>query len=110
MARYIIVYLLIVFNHFLINCSAMSRVYTLSQAFRAEKSDMKHNKHLNEFIMFEVEEAFVESLDHLMNRVESVCKFLAYYSKNNCTDDLDVIMTKMNHKYFDKILNSKYFR
>jgi asparaginyl-tRNA synthetase len=88
--------------------SAMSRVYTLTQTFRAEKS--MSPKHLSEFLMFEVEESFVESLDDIMDRVETVCKFIAYYLSQNSSDDLNIVLKKTNYKYFDNIANSKYIR
>jgi aspartyl/asparaginyl-tRNA synthetase len=88
--------------------SAMSRVYTLAQTFRAEKS--MSPKHLSEFLMFEVEESFVESLDDIMDRVETVCKFISYYLSQNSSDDLNIVLKKTNYKYFDNIANSKYIR
>lgn len=86
----------------------MSRVYTLSPTFRAERSFSP--KHLSEFTMLEVEEAYLESLDELMDRVESFCKFIAYYLSTHCKDDLNVILNETKYEFFDKILNCKYKR
>jgi aspartyl/asparaginyl-tRNA synthetase len=87
----------------------MSRVYSLSTTFRSEQSRMQ-NKHLSEFTMFEAEEAFVESLDSLMDRVESICKFVTYYAAQHCKDDFKVIFDKTKSRDLDKIANSKYIR
>ncbi|CAG2100088.1 unnamed protein product [Medioppia subpectinata] len=87
---------------------SLSRVYTLSQCFRAEQSLSR--RHLSEFLMFESEEAFVESVDEVMDRVETICKFIAYYISNNCREDLKLIHKETNYKYFDKIANKRYVR
>ena len=60
--------------------------------------------------MFEAEEAFIDSIDQLMDRVETICKFIAYYIRHNCSQDFDVIHKETNYEYFDKISNSKYIR
>lgn len=57
--------------------AALSRVYCLSTAFRAESSMSRH--HLSEFLMFEAEESNVDELGTLMDRVESIIKFVAQY-------------------------------
>ncbi|WVF68954.1 hypothetical protein IAT40_003728 [Kwoniella sp. CBS 6097] len=51
---------------------ALSRVYTLSPAFRAEPS--LTSRHLSEFYMLEGEVAFVETLDQLLDLVEDGVK------------------------------------
>ncbi len=60
--------------------------------------------------MFEAEEAFIDSLDDLMNRVETICKFIGYYVRHNCEHDFNYVVNDTKYKYFDKILNSKYIR
>jgi asparaginyl-tRNA synthetase len=54
---------------------AVSRVWTLSPTFRAEKSDTP--RHLSEFYMLEAEMAFVESLDDIMDVVEDMLRYIA---------------------------------
>lgn len=84
-------------------CS-MSRVYTLSPVFRAEKS--MSPKHLSEFLMLEVEEAFTFSLDSLLNRVESMCKFLAFYLERHCAQDLKYLRTENDEYSFGEAISS----
>lgn len=57
--------------------ASLSRVYTLSQAFRAENSQTR--RHLCEFLMFEAEESNLFELNPLMDRVETIIKFTAQY-------------------------------
>lgn len=51
---------------------SVGKVWTLSPTFRAEKSDTA--RHLSEFYMLEAEECYVETLDTIMERVESLIK------------------------------------
>lgn len=51
---------------------AVSKVWTLSPTFRAEKSDTP--RHLSEFYMLEAEVCFVESMDEIMNLVERMLR------------------------------------
>lgn len=60
--------------------------------------------------MFEAEEAFIDSLDQIMDRVESICKFVSYYIRHNCEQDLSRVLKDTDYKYLDKISNSKYIR
>lgn len=60
--------------------------------------------------MFEAEEAFIDSLDQLMDRVETICKFIAYYVRHNCSQDFDVIAKETNYEHFDNILSARYVR
>ncbi|XP_054163238.1 probable asparagine--tRNA ligase, mitochondrial [Oppia nitens] len=87
---------------------SLSRVYTISQCFRAERSLSR--RHLAEFLMFEAEEAFVDTVDELMDRVETVCKFIAYYLSNQCTDDFNYLIKETNYEYFDNFLQKRYVR
>ncbi|WBW72689.1 mitochondrial asparagine-tRNA ligase Slm5 [Schizosaccharomyces osmophilus] len=57
----------------------MSRVYTITPAFRAENSHT--SRHLAEFWMLEVELAFIETMDALAGVVEDLIKYLVQYLK-----------------------------
>lgn len=54
---------------------AVSRVWTLSPTFRAEKSDTP--RHLSEFYMLEAEMAFTDSLTDVMDVVEDMLRHIA---------------------------------
>lgn len=54
---------------------AVHKVWTLSPTFRAEKSDTP--RHLSEFYMLEAELCFTESMDEVMNVVESMLRHVA---------------------------------
>ena len=84
-------------------CS-MSRVYTLSPVFRAEKS--MSPKHLSEFLMLEVEEAFTFSLGALLSRVEAMCKFLAFYLERHCAEDLQYLRAENGEYGFGQAISS----
>lgn len=58
--------------HLEIYSGALSRVWNLSPAFRAEASDT--NRHLSEFWIVEAEIAFVHNLDQVMVVVENMIK------------------------------------
>jgi asparaginyl-tRNA synthetase len=51
---------------------SVGRVWTLSPAFRAERSDTA--RHLSEFYMLEAEEAFVDSLEPVMDLLETLLR------------------------------------
>ncbi|KAG8776768.1 asparaginyl-tRNA synthetase [Serendipita sp. 405] len=55
--------------HLEVFASALSRVYTLQPAFRAEGSQT--NRHLSEFWMLEAEMAFMKDLDQVMDVAEA---------------------------------------
>ncbi|XP_015786441.1 probable asparagine--tRNA ligase, mitochondrial [Tetranychus urticae] len=74
---------------------ALSRVYTLGPTFRAEVN--KSRRHLSEFTMFELEEAFIDDLDVLMDKVEFIVKSLA--SK---------LIDGQNENYLDVLKSTKY--
>ena len=89
--------------------SALSRVYTVGPIFRAEKS--MSPKHLSEFLMLEAEEAFIFSLDHLLDRVESMCKFFAFYLERNCHEEVQYLREQNgNYTFGEEISNGKYVR
>lgn len=52
----------------------VARVWTMSPAFRAEKSQT--NRHLAEFTMVEAEAAFVEDVEELMDLVERLVRYV----------------------------------
>lgn len=54
--------------------AAVPKVWTLSPAFRADKSDTA--RHLSEFYMLEVEIAFIDTLDPLIALIEDMVKTL----------------------------------
>ncbi|GME35763.1 Asparagine--tRNA ligase, mitochondrial [Neofusicoccum parvum] len=54
---------------------SVSKVWTLSPTFRAEKSDTP--RHLSEFYMLEAEVCFVEKLDDVMDLVENMLREIA---------------------------------
>jgi len=65
--------------------SAISRIYTLSPCFRAERSDT--NRHLAEFWMLEAEWAFINSVDEVCDVVEGAVKDVL----NSDIPDMDVL-------------------
>lgn len=58
--------------HLEVFTGALSRVWNLTPAFRAEDSDT--NRHLSEFWMIEAEIAFVEKLDQVMTVAENMIR------------------------------------
>ena len=89
-------------------CMGVNRVYTLSPCFRSEGSVSR--KHLCEFMMLELEESFLDSLDVLMDNVESLCKAIVSYLTNECKEEIDLILGKNDKSYLDSIINSDYKR
>ena len=53
-------------------CNGLSKVYNFNPAFRAEPGVSR--RHLSEFYMIEAEEAFVQDLDSVTDRAESLIK------------------------------------
>lgn len=86
----------------------VGRVYTLSPCFRSEVSISR--KHLCEFLMLELEEAYLDSLDVLMDRVERLCKDLLVYLTSECREEIDLILSKKDKFYLDAIINHDYKR
>lgn len=74
--------------------SAMSRVYTFGPTFRAEMS--KTNRHLAEFWMVEMEQAFAD-LNELMGHGEGLIKHCVKRVMERCEDDLQFFQ-----KFYDK--------
>lgn len=85
-----------------------NRVYTLSPCFRSEGSVSR--KHLCEFLMLELEEAYLDSLDVLMDRVERLCKDLAAYLTSECKEEIDLILSKNDKSHLDAIISHDYKR
>lgn len=86
----------------------VNRVYTLSPCFRSEASVSR--KHLSEFLMLELEETYLDSLEILMNRVESFCKNLLNYLTNECKEEIDLILSKTHKSQLESIINNDYKR
>lgn len=76
--------------HLEVFTGALSRVWNLAPAFRAESSDT--NRHLSEFWMIEAEMAFAESLEQVMtvaeNMIRSAVTPLLDFENNTCAQDL----------------------
>lgn len=87
----------------------VNRVYTLSPCFRSECTISR--KHLCEFQMLELEESFLDSLDILLDRCESLCKDLVKYLISDCKDDLELILSrKQRETSIDNLINRDYKR
>ncbi|XP_062563694.1 probable asparagine--tRNA ligase, mitochondrial [Armigeres subalbatus] len=67
----------------------LGKVYTFGPTFRAENS--KSPIHLSEFYMLELEEAFMDSLDELAERIESILKYVTKSILDAAADDLTVV-------------------
>ncbi|XP_037276955.1 asparagine--tRNA ligase, mitochondrial [Rhipicephalus microplus] len=68
---------------------SLSRVYTVGPTFRAENCNTR--RHVCEFCMVEAEEAFVTSLDTLLQRTEDVVKNVFTSLVNSSNEDVAVI-------------------
>lgn len=91
--------------------SSLSRAYTISTAFRAENSIS--TRHLCEFLMFEAEEANVTELEPLMDRVESIIKFVGQYLSEVSEHKLDLdtlIGDNQNKDTFSKLIYKSYIK
>lgn len=89
--------------------SSLSRVYSLSSVFRAEKS--MSPKHLSEFLMLELEQAFLFDLQSLMSIVESLFRYLLSEMEKNCGKDLEFLLEKnQHHRYYEKLKSSKFLQ
>lgn len=78
-------------------CHGIRKVYTLGPTFRAENS--KSSVHLSEFYMLELEEAFIESLDDV---IETISKFFKTVTKEFLDRSLDdVLRINRSNKEFN---------
>jgi asparaginyl-tRNA synthetase len=88
------------------------RVYTFSPAFRAEKQLSR--RHVSEFMMIEVEEAFVHSLSDLMDSAEHFVRSIAVEVKEKSSEQLDRLLshpkdTNFRYKVIDRLVSSKKY-
>lgn len=67
----------------------LGKVYTFGPTFRAENS--KSPIHLSEFYMLELEEAFMDNLEDLTNRIESMLKHVTKSLLDVASDDLAAV-------------------
>lgn len=67
----------------------LGKVYTFGPTFRAENS--KSPIHLSEFYMLELEEAFMETLEDLTNRIESMIKHVTKSLLDVASEDLAAV-------------------
>lgn len=91
--------------------ASLNRVYSLSNCFRAENSQTP--RHLCEFLMLEAEETDVTELAPLMDRVESIIKFVCQYLQeiSEFKSDLACLLDRYsNHETFEKLAHSEYIR
>ena len=91
--------------------NAFGKVFTISPAFRAENNLSR--RHLSEFTMLEVEEAFIDELDVLMDRTEELVRFIAQHVLTNCEEDLSFLLNlpseRLDYRIAEKITHKKRF-
>lgn len=91
--------------------ASLSRVYSLSPAFRAEHSIS--TKHLCEFTMFELEESNLIELGTLMDRAESIIKFVGQFLSevSDYREDFRALLLRTsNELIYNKIARTSYIR
>ncbi|KAJ6216737.1 hypothetical protein RDWZM_007894 [Blomia tropicalis] len=68
-------------------------------------------KHLAEFWMLELEESFINDLDQLLDRIESLCKFLSFYLERHSKEDLDYLREQSgNYEHGQRLSMGTYVR
>jgi asparaginyl-tRNA synthetase len=89
--------------------NAFGKVFTISPAFRAEKSLSR--RHLSEFTMLEVEEAFTDELDVLMDRAEDLIRFIGQHVLEHFEKDLSFLLSlpsqKIAYRVIDRMTHQK---
>ncbi|KAH6936601.1 hypothetical protein HPB50_019969 [Hyalomma asiaticum] len=80
---------------------SLSKVYTVGPTFRAENCNTR--RHVCEFCMVEAEEAFVTSLDTLLQRTEDVVKKVFTNLVNSSNQDVAVIMRDAPSGHLDTV-------
>jgi asparaginyl-tRNA synthetase len=73
--------------------SSLSRVYTLSPTFRAEKS--LTNRHLSEFYMLEAEMSFSDKLEDVMGLVEGCIKYSLKGVIESAKDEIEIFRKRL---------------
>ncbi|KAK9711504.1 asparaginyl-tRNA synthetase [Basidiobolus ranarum] len=86
--------------HLEIMACAMSRVYTINPAFRAEES--LTSRHLSEFWMLEAEISFLDGLDELLDFTESCIRQTTKSIAESSQDDLNFF-----NQWINKGVNSR---
>ncbi|ORX95230.1 asparaginyl-tRNA synthetase [Basidiobolus meristosporus CBS 931.73] len=97
--------------HLEIMACAMSRVYTINPAFRAEES--LTSRHLSEFWMLEAEIAFLDGLDELLDFTEACIRQTTKYIADHSSDDLDFFNQWVNkgvRARVDHVLSKDFVR
>ncbi|XP_072466826.1 asparaginyl-tRNA synthetase isoform X2 [Notamacropus eugenii] len=75
--------------HLEVMSGAFSQVFTFGPTFRAENSQSR--RHLAEFYMVEAEMSFVESLQDLMQVMETLFKVTTETVLSNCPEDVELL-------------------
>ncbi|XP_072040724.1 asparaginyl-tRNA synthetase-like isoform X2 [Amphiura filiformis] len=95
--------------HLEIVASSHQKVYTLGPTFRAENSSSR--RHLSEFYMLEVEEAFADSVEDIMKLTEDCVKSVTHKVCNQSQDDVELFHKHVSpgHKdVIDKLLGKPF--
>lgn len=70
------------------------RVFEVGKVYRAEGSNT--NKHLSEFVGFEFEMGFIESVEEIMQMEESVFEYIFNHLKSVCKSELEYLEISLN--------------